>query len=311
MAVDPADARQRLWERYDAGQASAEEVEARLVLLDRAGDDVDAIRAAVDGPIPLRRRVASRTGIAIGLAVLVLLLIGGAVVAGEDGGGTPTATSNGGPSGGVVVNNPIPALPAPPALPPGPTVVEAGVAVAGEPAECATADTAEVPTDAPANPALLSEPAFVPEGYEVDDDETITPGSDADVTMSIAAGDPLPDEIRARVLGGDLGVRMRAWRYADAAAAGDAARAAALAGCSYDAQPFEVAGRPEIGGSVVTGVIPTTAFASWRLDDRRFMVAVESFTDDPEHVEEARQLAGAIAAAELDAARNPPPAPAP
>jgi hypothetical protein len=129
--------------------------------------------------------------------------------------------------------------------------------------------------------------------------------------MSIAAGDPLPDEIRARVLDGDLAVRMRTWRYADAEASSEAGRAAALSGCSYDAEAFTVPERPELGGSVVRGVIPTTAFVGWRLAERRFIVAVESDGDDPEDVEEARLLAGAIAAAELDAARNPPPPPVP
>ena len=115
-------------------------------------------------------------------------------------------------NGGVAPFPPAPGFP-------GPTVVE-GVAaeVVGEAgvAECATAERADIPTDAAANPALLSEPPFLPEGYELDDDEPIMPGTDPDITMSIAAGNPLPDEIRARVLAGDLPVRMRTWRYADA-----------------------------------------------------------------------------------------------
>jgi hypothetical protein len=307
MAMDHAEARRALWARYDAGEATAEEVEARLVLLDRtpAGDEA-AVRAALDGSIPLRRRVGSRgTGLVLGGIALVLFLIGGAVLAGEHGRGTPPPTS------GVFTTGPVTAVPLPPGGFPGPTIVGGAVVAEAEPAECATAERADIPTDAAASAALLSEPPFLPEGYEVDDDEAITPGTDPDLTMSIAAGDPLPDEIRARVLAGALAVRMRTWRYIDAETSGEAALAAALSGCSYDAEEFEVPDHPELGGSVVTGVIPTTAFVGWRLGDRRFIVAVESAGDDPDAVEEARQLAGAIAVGELEAARNPPPAPAP
>ena len=317
MAMDRADARRRLWDRYDAGEVTADEVEARLVLLDRAGDDDEsAVRAAVEGPLPLRQRAAHRrTFAALAVAVVVLLLVGGAFLAGEDGDGTPTATSGANAASGSEIV--VVAGPAPIPLPPGPTFVPGNEVIVGpDPPppgapDCETPEVAEVPTDAPVNPSLLSDPPFLPEGYELDDDDDIEPGTDPDVSMSIAAGSPLPEEIRARVLDGDLSVRMRAFRYADGDAAAASGRAAAASGCQYAADPFEVPDRPEIGASVITGVIPTTAFASWRLDDRRFIVAVESDGDDPEDVEEARLLAGAIAAAELDAARNPPAAPAP
>ena len=104
---------------------------------------------------------------------------------------------------------------------------------------------------------------------------------------------------------------MRAFRYADAGAADAAAATSAASACGYGAVPFAMPDRPEVGGSVVTGVIPTTAFAGWRMGDRRFVVAVESATDEPDHVEEARQLALEIAAGELEAAGHPPPTVAP
>ena len=63
---------------------------------------------------------------------------------------------------------------------------------------------------------------------------------------------------------------------------------AALSGCSFDAEAFTVPDHPELGGSVVTGVIPTTAFVGWRLGDRRFLVAVESDGDGPEAVAAAQ-----------------------
>jgi hypothetical protein len=66
--------------------------------------------------------------------------------------------------------------------------------------------------------------------------------------------------------------------------------------------------RPEILGSVVSGPIPTTAFAGWRLGERRFSVAVQVGVDgDPEALAAAQSLAGTIAGLELDAARTPPP----
>ena len=61
------------------------------MLLDRApaGDEA-ALRAALDGSIPLRRRVGSRgTGLVLVGIALVLFVIGGAIVAGEEGGGSP------------------------------------------------------------------------------------------------------------------------------------------------------------------------------------------------------------------------------
>ena len=104
---------------------------------------------------------------------------------------------------------------------------------------------------------------------------------------------------------------MRSFRYAGADESAAAAIVAAQSGCDFAGETFAVPDHPEIGGTIVSGPIPTTAFAGWRLGDRRFVVAVEAGTDEADELDEAKQLAGAIAAAELDAARNPPPPPAP
>jgi hypothetical protein len=286
--MDRAEARRLIWERYDAGAAGADEVEARLRLVDRADEgDEEALRAAVEGAVPLLRRAAGHRKGLVGAAVVVALLGSGLVAWARDGDtGSPTATSQP-PNAGTFVAGPAAV-----------TVVAEAV-----PQDCGIDELGVDSDEPPPNPALLSEPAFVPEGYELDDDDDVTPGQDGDSTMSIAAGNPLPDEIRARVLDGDLAVRMRVFRYADVEAAADAGAVASSGACQYGPEPFEVPERPEIAGSVISGIIPTTAFASWRLGDRRFIVAVESDGDDADDVEEARLLAGQIAAAELDAAR--------
>ena len=129
--------------------------------------------------------------------------------------------------------------------------------------------------------------------------------------MSIAAGNPAPVEIRGRSLDGDLPARMRAWRYGSVEDADAAAIEAQVTACSYTALPFDALAHPEINGFVVSGVIPTTAFAGWRMGDRRFLAAVEAASDAGEDVVEARSLATSIAVGELEAARNPPAAPAP
>ena len=288
--MDATDARRALWERYDAGEMTADEVETRLRLLDAAGDD-RAVAAALDRPIPLRRRRGTRRAAVAAGAVFVVAVAAGYVTGDGGGGGSRAAEGQ----FGVAT-----------------TAVGVAGPAASAPPDCPQADTADDPTDPAANPALLSEPAFAPEGYEVDDDDdTIEPGADPDTTMSVAAGNPLPVEIRGRVLDGELAVRMRAFRYADDAASADAAVAAAESGCSFGGESFSVPDRPEIGGTIVRGPIPTTVFAGWRLGDRRFIVAVEPGTDEADELDAAKALAGAIAAAELEAARNPPPPPAP
>ena len=298
--MDQAEARAALWERYDAGTVPAEELEARLQLVDRAGQDEAALRAALDGPLPLRHRAAGhRTAVVVG-AIALALVVGAGVVAafgGDDGGGSPTATSGFG-VGPETTFGPV-------------AGVAVDVAVAPVPPGCPEQELPPAAGEAAANPALLTDPPFMPEGYELGDDDAIVPGADLDTTMSIAGGNPLPIEIRGRSLDGHLPVRMRTWRYADVDDADAAAVNVQQTACSYTPELFEVPDHPEITGSVIRGVIPTTAFAGWRMGDRRFLAAVEADSDDPEDIAQAQELAGAIAVAELDAARNPPPAPAP
>lgn len=296
MAVDHAGGRAELWRRYDAGELSADELEARLGLLDRAAaGDTAAVEAALDGPVPLRRRASSRR-MALGAAgafAVVALVAGVVVVAGAlggDGGGTATV-AGGAPAGA------------------GPTVVVAPPAPAPPCEDLAPA--VDVSGEAPATEALLSDPPFVPDGYEHAGDDDVEPGFDTDIAMSTAAGNPPPVEIAARELDGDLVVRMRAFRHASPEDARGAAASVADSACSFGATRFEIADRPELAGTVVSGPIPTTAFASWTLGDRRFIVAVESGGEDPDDLAEAQALAGAVAGAELDAARGAAPAAAP
>jgi hypothetical protein len=297
MPMDRAGGRAELWRRYDAGELTADELEARLRLVDRVDDDadVDAVRAAVDGPVPLRRRRSTRRVALVAAAALgALALLGGVLVVADavsdDGGGatTPFAGSGfAGPVGTVVVD---------PGVPPPPPVACEDLA----PRE-------DISGEAAANPALLSDPPFAPEGYEHGDDDAVAPGTDPDIAMSTAAGNPLPVEIAARELDGDLVVRLRTFRFASTDDARASAASVSDSACSFGATRFDVPDRPEIAGTVVSGPIPTTAFASWHLGDRRFIVAVESEGDDPDDLAEAQALAGTIAAAELESARTPPP----
>ena len=295
--MDEADARRRLWERYDAGEMTADEVEARLVMLERAGDDEGAQRDALEGPVPLRQRVRARRVVVIAAALVgvALLATGAAAVAtggdddGDGGDGSNGVTPTTFP-GGVILEGDI-AVPRPIPLPaPETTIVDCP--------EREEPDSADEPA---ANPALLSDPPFLPEGYESDGDQDIVPGND-DATMTISAGNPLPVEILARALVGDLPVRMRTFRYADAEEASASSEDSFRAACQYAPAYFDIPEHPEIGGAVVSGVIPETAFASWQLGDRRFIVAVESNGA----LEEAQDLAGEIATAELVAARTAP-----
>ncbi|MBA2283236.1 MAG: hypothetical protein H0W25_18660, partial [Acidimicrobiia bacterium] len=69
-AIDEARAGGRfaLWQRFDAGEISAAEVEARLQLLDRAADD-QSVAAATTGRLPLRARLPRR-GLLLGLVAV-------------------------------------------------------------------------------------------------------------------------------------------------------------------------------------------------------------------------------------------------
>jgi hypothetical protein len=185
--------------------------------------------------------------------------------------------------------------------------------VPAEPVDCPALDDALArfedldESEPPANPAPLSDPPALPEGYTFADEQALVPGSDPDLSMGIAAGTPLPVDVLGRALLGPLTVTMRSFTYESADAAGESGLSVIDdAFCTYGATPFTVPDRPEITGTTVSGVIPTTAFASWRLAERRFTVSVQAAGDDPASITEAQELAGAIAALELDAARTAP-----
>lgn len=284
-----------LWQRYDEGGLPAEELDARLQMVDAAGDNPDALERALHGPVQTPRSRRRRLLPIAGAAVLVIAAV--ALSLGETDGGSSaplTTRDTTGNAGVTTIPGPLP-LPA----------VEDCPELDDYLAQFEAIDE-ETP---PANPALLSEPAALPEGYSLGDEEDLVPGSDPDIAMNVSAGTPAPIEILARSLTGELKVTMRSWRYATPDEAGEAARSVAAQGvCTYDLQPFDVPDRPEINGSVVSGPIPTTAFAGFRMAERRFSVAVVAAVEgDEAATEAARQLAGAIAAMEYDAARRPPP----
>ena len=306
MEHEGRSAREELWRRFDAGAITAEELDARLRLVDRAAADPDpaALRHALDGPVPRARRRSTQRG-AIAAAALVALVIAALGIRWALGGdnGDGDRDGDGVTAGGSSETTP----PVPMPLPPPP-------AVPGGAPDCPELDDAlaafeAIDADEPAaNPALLSEPPALPEGYTVSDEDPITPGTDPNIAMSVNAGTPPPEEILGRDVVGDLLVTMRTYRYSSAADAEAAARnVLQQAICSYTPEGFDVPGRPEITGSVVSGVIPTTAFAGFRLAERRYSVAVVAASDDETDIEAARQLAGTIAGLELDAARTPPP----
>lgn len=294
MASDGA-ARVSLWARYDRGEIGADELSARLRALDRAGDEPAAVERALTGAVhianPRRRRVL---GMVFGSAAVLVLVAGAVSFVGDADGPGRQQGPNVDFGGSTVVVGPIVDVAPPPDCPE---------------LDDAVARFEEIDQETPAaNPALLSEPPSLPEGYTVGVDDDITPGSDPNISMSVSAGTPPPHTIQGRTLTGALPVTMRAWVYDSGEAAGQAGMSVLGQGvCQYDAEPFET-GREEILGSVVTGVIPTTAFASWRLAERRYTVAVEAGPDaDAEATADAQQLASTIAALEYDAANTPPP----
>jgi hypothetical protein len=296
--LDGRGAREELWRRYDAGALDAKQLEARLRAVDRAGDE-PTLRQALDAPLTTtdpRRRMFLVAGIAVLLVVAIAV---------------PLVVLDGDPDDALAVTSTTGGDVPPVTPPPVPAVIPAFE-------ECDELDDAIAATEAaaiadlPANPSLLSDPPSLPEGYAVDDDEDLVPGTDPDIAMQINAGSPLPVEIRARTLSGELDVNIRSFRYAsvdDAVAAGRSVIGSGV--CTYGAEGFPVPDHPELTGSVVSGPIPTTAFVGFRYGDRRFTVAVVA-DDDPttgqasdEALEAAKALAGTIAALELDAARSP------
>lgn len=300
MAIETGRAaREELWRRYDAGVVTASELDARLVRVDRAGDDPAELAAALDGPVGRAYDLGTNrrlilAAIVVAVAVFLLSSIVWLVRDGDDPGtgARTTATGNAEP---VPVPLPLP-------LPPG----------ADPEADCAEGDdavAAMVAIDTPAeNPALLSDPAALPEGYDVAEEDTIAVGTDPNIAMAVYSGIPNPVEILGRDVAGPLLVTMRAFRYESPDAAKAAAEGVVRTGvCNYDLQGFSLPDRPEITGAVVQGVIPTTAFASFRIGDRRVVVAVPSDGDGDAAIAEAQDLAGLLAGLELDAARTPPP----
>jgi hypothetical protein len=288
--------RASLWARYDEGGLGSDELDARLRAVDRAGDDPLALERALAGPVrvtpPGRKRWL---GIVAAGAACVLLVVGAVALVGEpdDAGDARGPTTGGG--------DPVPLpLPVPPIEP--------------EPVDCPELDDAiaaveEIANDeSPANPALLSEPPALPDGYTVADEVTLVPGSDPDLSMNIAAGNPLPVDIVARALTGELTVTMRTFTYESAEAAAESGRSVIDdAICTYAGAPFAFPDHPGVTGSTISGIIPTTAFANWRLGERRFTVSVLAAIDgDPESAAEAEALAGTIAALELEAAQTAP-----
>lgn len=289
----PGETRTELWARYDAGGLSTDELDARLKAVDRAGDDAAALQQALEGPVRAVRPGRRRRMVIVAAVVVCATVATAAVVAWPDSAGES-------------------AEPPPTGAPPEVIVEEPGAL----PQDCealddARDDLAEVPVDAdepPANPALMSDPPALPDGYTVADEVTLVPGSDPDLAMGIAAGNPLPVDVLARQLLGPLTVTMRTFVYESAdAAEASGASVAGDAVCGYGGTIFAVPDRPEIAGTVVSGVIPTTAFATWRLGDRRFTVSVQAAVpDDAAATAEAEALAGEIAGLELDSARAGP-----
>jgi hypothetical protein len=293
MATEAGQARQALWARYDAGEMPANELDARLNLVDRAGDDPAALERALTGPLRNGSGGRRRTVGLIGGAAFVMIVVGGALLRDEDPGASGPTINTGG-TGAVVIP--------PPVLPPPQEECE------GLDEFLAFFEALDEDTP-PASPALLSDPVALPEGYSMGDEDDLTGGSDPDIAMSVSAGNPPPVQILARTLIGSLPVTMRTFVYDSAEAAGAAGRTVLQDGvCTYGIERYDVPDRPEILGSMVSGPIPTTAFAGWRLAERRFTVAVQVGGDGgPEAIGEAQSLAGTIAGLELDAARTAPP----
>ncbi len=289
------EARTALWARYDDGGLGADELDARLRAIDRAGDDPLALERALSGPVRITPAGRKRW-LGIGAAVVVVILLAAAAVA---LGGDPEEGEANGPTGGGNFE-PIP-LPQPQ-----PGVVEAVDCPELDEAIAATEDIAN--DESPANPALLSEPPALPDGYTVADQVTLEPGSDPDLSMNIAAGSPLPIDIFARALIGELTVTMRTFTYESAEAAAESGLSVIDdAICTYAGEPYAFPDHPGVTGSTISGIIPTTAFANWRLGERRFTVSVVAAIDgDPESAAEAEALAGTIAALELEAAQTAP-----
>lgn len=100
--MDRSEARSELWRRYDAGEVEAHEVEERLRRLDRVADGDEAgLRSALDAPIPVhRRRATKRTALVAAVALALAGGIGGVVVLADGLGGDDGGSRGGGGSSG-------------------------------------------------------------------------------------------------------------------------------------------------------------------------------------------------------------------
>jgi hypothetical protein len=289
--------RASLWARYDEGGLGSDELDARLRAVDRAGDDPLALERALAGPVRVTSPGRKRwLGIIAAVAACALLVVGAVALLDEP---DDTGDARGPTTGG---GDPVPLpLPVPPPIDP-------------EPVDCPELDDAVAAVeaiadnDSPANPAPLSEPPALPDGYTVADEVTLVPGSDPELSMNIAAGNPLPVDIVARALTGELTVTMRSFTYESAEAAAESGLSVIDdAICTYAGVPYAIPEHPGVTGSTISGIIPTTAFANWRLGERRFTVSVVAAIDgDPEAAAAAEALAGTIAALELEAAQTAP-----
>jgi hypothetical protein len=300
-------ARADVWRRFDAGEIGAAEVEARLRRIDRAVDD-DTVAGAASGTLPITSRLSRRSLALIGALGVIVVGLGVAAVVtgvGEDelgaGGGQTVGTGEvGAPTDGgvgVIVGGPAvdPVAP-PPFVGPGCEALDDLTAAQ----EASGVDVTQQPT----NPVLLTDPAFVPEGWEFGDDYSVTPGGESDIAMSTAAGTPGPIEIAARDLDGPRRITMRTFVYEDhdtAVAASSSAPMTSL--CSFNGRLVEDPSGNGLFTVVLTDApIPPAAFSGWLRGDRRFTVMVEAASTEEADLDAAAAAAGEIAAAELAAA---------
>ncbi|SRR6266545_450587 len=306
--VDATSARAELWERYDAGRIGADELEARLQLVDRAGDP-DALAAALDGAVPFHRRRTvrrARPGVLAAVAVTVVIAVTGVVVASAIGDGREG--SGLGQNRIAIAVDGVP-VPAPPVTPVG----VAGAAV--EPATTAVPDCEEAkpraddagppPEDLVFGDHILSDPPAVPEGFTLVDDFEV--GAETDVAWQISAGDPPPLATWGRVLQASdesgTTIEMRGYEYESAEIAARIATDGGKVGiCQYQGKPFDVPGIPRAGGLTVTVAGPT-AYASFTTGAHRVIVAAKQ----PD-LDLATEHAVAVLTAEWDALQAAQPA---
>jgi hypothetical protein len=302
-ALDADATRAELWRRYDAGLMSAEVVEQRLQLVDRAGGNAEALGAALDGVIPASRRLRAPRNRSLWALAFLVLAIGGVVgasawyLSGRDG--SVTGSGQSGSGFGFATIETLPGV----GLPGGPiTTVPPGDA-----ASCVAADDMlktnegiERPpgadSDTPLFENLLTPTPPAIEGYEVVvDEERVGPESDS--AWSIAAGsNPMPSRTWARTYVGDDTVEIRAFLYDNAKTALLAGRDTFVTGvCQFGTVPAIVDDLP--GSYVVTSTtLQPTAYTGFTFGPVRVVVA--AFNPD---LEAAKAHAIAVTKAERDA----------